>query len=80
MQQLNIQEIETAVDQYGEIVLTKNKKDNVVIMSMEEYNKNILKKEIIEALKKSEQEIENGEGIESDEVFEKLREKYGYKV
>lgn len=43
---------------------------------MEEYNKNILKKEIIKALKKSEQEIENGEGIESDEAFEELRKKY----
>lgn len=41
MQQLNIQEIETAVNQYGEIVVSKNNKNNVVIMSMEEYNKNI---------------------------------------
>ena len=68
MQQLtNLKEIETAVNQYGEIVVSKNKKNNFVVMSMEEYNKNILKEEIIKALKKSEQEIENGEGIESDE-------------
>ena len=40
MQQLtNIQAIETAIDQYGEIVLSRNSKNNVVVMSMEEYRK-----------------------------------------
>ena len=80
MQQINLKEIETAVNQYGEVVLSKNKQNNFVVMSMEEYNKNILREEIIKALKKSEQEIENGEGIESDEAFKKLRQKYGYEV
>ena len=80
MQQINLKEIETAVNQYGEVVLSKNNKNNFVVMSMEEYNKNILREEIIKALKKSEQEIENGEGIESDEAFKKLRQKYGYEV
>ena len=80
MQQINLKEIETAVNQYGEVVLSKNNKNNFVVMSMEEYNKNILREEIIKSLKKSEQEIENGEGIESDEAFKKLRQKYGYEV
>ena len=80
MQQINLKEIETAINQYGEVVLSRNKKNNFVVMSMEEYNKNILREEIIKALKKSEQEIENGEGIESDEAFKKLRQKYGYEV
>ncbi len=80
MQQLtNLKQIETAVNQYGEIVLSKNN-NNFVVMSMEEYNKNILREEILKALKKSEQEIENGEGIESDEAFKKLRQKYRYEV
>ncbi len=80
MQQINLKEIETAVNQYGEVVLSKNNKNNFVVMSIEEYNKKILRREIIKALKKSEQEIENGEGIESDEAFKKLRQKYGYEV
>ena len=80
MQQINLKEIETAVNQYGEVVLSKNNKNNFVVMSMEEYNKNILREEIIKALKKSEQEIEKGEGIESDKAFKKLRQKYGYEV
>ncbi len=81
MQQLtNLKEIETAVNQYGEVVVRKNNKNDVVVMSMEEYSKNILRKEIIKSLKKSEQEIEDGEGIESDEAFKKLRQKYEYEV
>ena len=81
MQQLtNLKEIETAVNQYGEIVLSKNNKNNFVVMSMEEYNKNILREEIIKTLKKLEQEIENGEGIESDEALKKFRQKYGYEI
>lgn len=41
MQQLkNLEEIESAVNQYGEIVVSKNSRNNVVVMSMEEYKKN----------------------------------------
>ena len=55
MQQLtNLKEIENAINEYGEIVVSKNSKNNVVIMSMEEYNKNILREKIIKELKKSE--------------------------
>ena len=37
MQQLkNIQEIETAVNEYGEIVISKNNNNVVIVMSMEE--------------------------------------------
>lgn len=79
MQQLtNIQAIETAVNEYGEIVISKNSKNNVVVMSMEEYNKKNMKKDIIKKLKKSEEEIERGEGVESDIAFKELRQKYGY--
>ncbi len=35
-------------------------------------------KEIIEKLKKSEEEIDNKEGIDSDVAFKELRHKYGY--
>ena len=49
MQQLiNIEEIETAVNQYGEIVVRKNNKNKVVVMSMEEYKKKMLDEEIEE--------------------------------
>ena len=79
MQQIiSIKEIETAIDQYGEIVVSKNNKNDVIIMSMEEYMKKNIKLDIISKLKKSEEEIEKGEGIEADVVFKELRNKYGY--
>ena len=37
-----------------------------------------MKEEIIKKLKKSEEEIENGEGIKADIAFKELRQKYGY--
>lgn len=77
-QSINIKEIEGAIDEYGEIVLRKNSKNNVIIMSMEEYKKNHMKADIIKKLKQSEEEIEKGEGIESDVAFKELRQKYGY--
>lgn len=80
MQQLtNVQaNIETVLNQYGEVVLTRNNKNNIIVMSMEEYKKNMIKREIIEKLKQSEKEIENGEGMDIDIAFKELRQKYGY--
>lgn len=79
MQQLNsIQEIETAVDEYGEIVISKNNKNKVIVMSMEEYKQKNIKKDMINKLKESEEEIERGEGGESDIAFEELKKKYEY--
>lgn len=74
----NIHELETAINQNGEMVVSKNNTNNVIIMSMEEYKEKKLKKDIIKKLKKSEEEIENGEGIESDIVFKELKQKFGY--
>ncbi len=79
MQQLtNIQELEMAIDKNGEMVVSKNSKNNVIIMSMEEYKQRIMKEDIIKKLKKSEEEIESGKGIEADVAFNELRKKYGY--
>ena len=79
MQQLtNIQELEMAIDKNGEMVVSKNSKNNVIIMSMEEYKQRIMKEDIIKKLKKSEEEIESGKGIEADVAFKELRQKYGY--
>ena len=61
-----IKTIDKVVNKYKEVFI--NKEDNIL-----KRKKNILKK-----LKESEKEIENGEGIESDIVFEELRHKFGY--
>ena len=47
MQQLtNLQELEMAVNLNGEVVVTKNNKNNVILMSMEEYKKSLIKDKI----------------------------------
>lgn len=40
--------------------------------------KNYTEENLIKILKKSEKEIERGEGIEADIAFKELRQKYGY--
>mgnify|MGYP004478134817 FL=1 len=61
-----IKTIDKVVNKYKEVFI--NKEDNAL-----KRQKKILKK-----LKKSEKEIENGEGIESDIAFKELRHKFGY--
>jgi hypothetical protein len=63
MQQVNniqLKDIETAIEKYGEIVLSKNNKNKLVIMSMEEYKDKIFDKSTIKSLLQSEEDIKNG--------------------
>ena len=79
MQQLlSINEIESALNQYGEIVVCKNSNNNnnVVVMSMEEYKKQLLEKDIEEHLLKAEDDIKNGRVRDAREVFKEWKEKY----
>ena len=51
MQQVtSFQEIETFINQNGEMVIGKNSKNNVIIMSMEEYRNNVLNNATIKKL------------------------------
>ena len=79
MQQLtNIEEIESAVNQYGEIVISKNSKNNVIVMSMEEYKKKMFEDKIEKKLLKAEKQIEEGKTVKATEVFKELEELYGF--
>ena len=78
MQQLtNLKEIETAVNQYGEIVVSKNSKNNVVVMSMEEYKKKMLNEEIEKEILESEEDYNNGRVRKAEDVFKEWELKYG---
>ena len=78
MQELtNLEEIETAVNQYGEIVLSKNNKNNVVVMSMEEYKEKMLDKEIERKILKSEEDYNKGRIRKAKDVFKEWKLKYG---
>jgi PHD/YefM family antitoxin component YafN of YafNO toxin-antitoxin module len=78
MQQLanvQAQAIETAIDQYGEIVLSKNNKNKLIIMSIEEYKNKLLEDEIEKKLSKAEKQIDEGKTVKATEVFKELEEK-----
>ncbi len=69
MQKVNdLKEIETAVNKYGEIVVCKIDK-NLEAISMEEYKKELLEKDIEEHLLKSEEDIKNGRVRDAEDVF-----------
>lgn len=79
MQQIkNLQEIETIINQNGEMVISKNNKNNVVVMSMEEYRDNIFDKETVNKLLKSEEDIEKGKTRKATDVVKEFREKFGF--
>ena len=77
MQKLtSFNEIESAVEKYGEIVVTKNDENDLVFMSMEEYKKQLLEKDIEEHLLKAEDDINNGRVRDAEDVFKEWKEKY----
>lgn len=79
MQQVrSLQEIETVINQNGEMIIGKNKKNNVVIMSLDEYRNNILDDDTVKKLLKSEDDIKNGRTRNAKEVIKEFREKYRF--
>lgn len=78
MQQLtNLQELEMAVNLNGEVVVTKNNKNNVILMSMEEYKKSLIRDKIKNNLIKAEEDIKLGRVRDAEEVFKEWNAKYG---
>lgn len=81
MQQLtNLQELEMAVNLNGEVVVTKNNKNNVILMSMEEYKKSLIKDKIKNNLIKAEEDIKLGRVRDAEEVLRSgmLNMEYNY--
>lgn len=77
MQQItNIQDLRTAVNQNGEMVITLSN-DNIIMMKMEEYRKKLMKEDIERHLLKAEDDIENGRVRDARDVFKEWKEKYG---
>lgn len=64
----NIQDLKTAVNENGEMVITVSN-NNIVIMKMEEYRKRLMKAEIKKHLLKAEDDIKNGRVRDAREVF-----------
>ncbi len=73
IQVTNIQDLKTAVNQNGEMVITMYNND-IVIMKMEEYREKMLKKDIEEHLLRAEDDIKNGRVRDAREVFKEWKE------
>lgn len=79
MQQVtSIRQLEDAININGEMIVTKNNKNNVVLLSMEEYKKKILQEDLEKKLKYAETQIDEGKTVKASEVFKELEEKYGF--
>ena len=68
IQVTNIQDLKTAVNQNGEMVIAMNNND-IVIMKMEEYREKLLKEDIEEHLLKAEDDIRNGRVKDAREIM-----------
>jgi len=82
MHTIMIQEIETALNNNETInepiVVKRMDKEDVVIISMKEYQEKFMSQDIAKHLLKAEEDIENGRTIPSDKYFEELRLRYEY--
>lgn len=58
------------------VYITKNGYGDMVIMSMEVYEKSFFLQKINSKLEKAERQIENGEVLNADSALDKLRKKY----
>jgi len=75
----NTTEISDLCHQKNEpIFITKNGYGDLVVMSIETYEKSIAKLELYQKLAEAEAEIKNGvDLLDGEEVFRKLKEKHG---
>ena len=73
-QKTNAQKI--AINQNGETV--SNNRNNIIVMNMEEYRKNIFDRETVKSLLKSEEDIEKGRTRKATDVIKEFKEKYGF--
>lgn len=76
IQVTNIQDLKTAVNKNGEMVIAINN-DDIVIMKMEEYREKLLKEDIEKHLLKAEDDIRKDRVKDAREVFKEWKEKYG---
>ncbi|GGP11934.1 MULTISPECIES: type II toxin-antitoxin system Phd/YefM family antitoxin [Oceanobacillus] len=75
----NTMEISELCHQLEEpIFITKNGYGDMVLMSLETYEKSLAKLDLYEKLAQAEKQLNHEESfLEAEQVFEKLKEKYG---
>ena len=79
---ITIKDIENTLSKYEEIedpiVVKREDKSDVVILSLKAYKEKLREQEIIEHLQKSEEDIENGRTTPAKDFFKEMRAEYAY--
>lgn len=60
------------------IIVKRNDKEDLIVISLEQYKKNIFFAELNSKLEKGEEDLKNGRVHSARTVFKELRERYGY--
>ncbi len=75
----NTNDISDICHKFGEpIFITKNGHGDMVVMSIEAYERDFALIDVYRKLTVAETQIVNGETIDAETELEKLRERYGY--
>lgn len=76
--EVTIKELEN-IDNIEEPIIIKRKdKEDLVVISLKQYKKELFLTELSNKLEESEKQYAEGKTHDAEEVFGKLREKYGY--
>lgn len=77
MQQVtNIKELEKAINENGEMIISKTN-DKIIIMDLKEYKEKLLRKDIEKHLLNAEEDIKNARVRDARDVFKEWKTKYG---
>ena len=80
--EITVKEIVDTLEQYTNIeepiIVKRDNKDDVVILSIEEYRKKIFLAELDKKLDEAKDDIKNNRVHKARDVFKELREQYGY--
>lgn len=80
--EITVKEIVDTLEQYTNIeepiIVKRDNKDDVVILSIEEYRKKIFLAELDKKLDEAEDDIKNNRVHKARDVFKELREQYRY--
>ena len=80
--EITVKELENTVNEMDEIIepiiVKRNNKQDLLVISLEQYKKELFLNELAIKLEKSEKEYEEGKTHDARKVFGELRTKYGY--
>lgn len=79
---ISVKDVENVLEQYTNIeepiIVKRDNKEDVIIMSIKEFKKRLFIEELERRLDEAEDDIENGRVHNAEDVFKELREQYGY--